>query len=86
MPPSTTCRPWLASARQREAYLFSSLALLNDKVRREYLDRLKPADMASDEEFRKGRDIGREFDAALRQLFFDTNDQLRTLTMTYGVF
>src|SRR6266568_1156582 len=70
--------------------LFSSynsfLALLNNEGKRNHLKKLRPEDIRSDKVFNEVRKFGRDFQDGLTALFFQDNEQLRRLTIFYGMF
>lgn len=82
-----------ANDRLREAgrRLFTSydafLALLNDPVRRDRLEVLLPEDATADPTYHEAREIGRDFQDALDEIFLsEIGSALYRLTRTYGVF
>jgi hypothetical protein len=70
--------------------LFSSynsfLCILEDVDKRERLKKLSLEDIPTDSVFGEVRTISRVFQEGLTSLFFYDNEQLRDLTIFYGVF
>jgi len=64
------------------------LSILDDKDKRERLDGLNKADIATDPIYQRVRDLGHEFQRALDSVFFNRDGcpELYDLTRTYGVF
>lgn len=70
--------------------LFSSynafLSLLNDTEKRAHLKNLSMDDIPGDSVFAEVRKMGREFQEGLTSLFFEDDEELKKLTIFYGVF
>ncbi len=62
------------------------LETLNDQALRETLEKLDFEDAAADPTYQATRAIGTEFQKALTQLFFGSDDELTKRTQRYGVF
>jgi hypothetical protein len=61
------------------------IEILQDKEKREILEKLKPEETNRSEEYREARDIGHTFQKGLSEVFFDDKD-LYKLTRQYGIF
>src|ERR1700678_2383889 len=70
--------------------LFSSynafLSLLDDPNKREHLKKLRMADIPTDPVFEEVRKMSRIFQEGLTSLFFYDDEELKQLTIFYGVF
>src|SRR5712692_7499494 len=70
--------------------LFSSynafLALLDNSGKRNHLKHLRPDEIPSDSVYSEVRRFSRDFQEGLTALFFHDNEQLRNLTVFFGVF
>ncbi len=70
--------------------LFSSynsfLSLLNDPDKREHLKKLRMTDIPTDLVFEEVRKMSRVFQEGLTSLFFYDDEELKQLTIFYGVF
>jgi hypothetical protein len=76
-----------AAARQAFNAYDEFLGMLANVETRNHLDKLVPEGADSDERYQRVREIGRQFQAALSQLFItDESTQLPKLTREYGVF
>jgi hypothetical protein len=62
------------------------LKILNDKGKREELDKLEFEDAADNPTYEQTRAIGTGFQSALTKIFFGSDDKLTELTQRYGVF
>jgi hypothetical protein len=80
----------LKIGKKTAARLFSSydafLTLLNNLEKRKHLKNLLPDDIRTDAVFNEVRTFAREFQKGLTALFFHDHEQLRKLTIFYGVF
>lgn len=76
-----------AAARMFGAY-DEFLAILNDDIKREHLDKLGQPAVATDPVYQRLRELGHEFQDALDTVFFDPTGfpQFYDLTKMYGVF
>lgn len=81
-------RPSVNRLTQRK--LFDSydrfLAILDDPQKREALERMAQADMASSAVWEEIRQISHAFQSGLKEVFFGDDEGLRKLTTDYGVF
>jgi predicted nucleotidyltransferase len=84
----TVSRPKISDDVGRK--LFNSynsfLALLDDETSRKDLGELKPEDINSSAVWKEVRNMSRDFNEGLRELFFGNDEELRELTIEYGVF
>ncbi|GLQ37729.1 hypothetical protein GCM10007908_13490 [Rhizobium albus] len=62
------------------------LTLLNDKEKREWLEKLSPDAAYGDDVFLQARSTALSFDEALTQLLFDVNNDVTKLVKKYGIF
>lgn len=62
------------------------LAMLSDEDARKRLERLRFDDAGHDSLFVEIRDLSHTFQEGLTDLFFDSDDKLRSLVIKYGVF
>jgi hypothetical protein len=63
------------------------LAILDDKKKRDELERAKShEDLRNSEAWKEVRDVSRPFHEGLVALFLNDDEDLKTLTMKYGVF
>lgn len=62
------------------------LAVLDDPVKRKYLEILDPTKAENDSQFQFIREIGRTFHNGMVALFFRDHERLRELSLHYGVF
>lgn len=60
--------------------------MVRGEAERERLERLTAEDAYSDELFEQARKLGRDFQAGLGMLFFETDPKLTETTQHYGVF
>lgn len=62
------------------------LGYLGDEAARKHLDSLTAGDAEDDSLFQEIHEMSHEFQNALTRLFFHDNDELKELTVKYGVF
>jgi hypothetical protein len=81
-------RPTVSKSTARQ--LFDSyngfLDLLDNKEDREELTRLRPSDLRDSKIWARIRELGRNFQTGLTNLFFSDDEELRKLMIEYGVF
>jgi hypothetical protein len=64
----------------------SFLALLNDKEKRTGLEKLSPDDAYEDAVFLEARNVATQFDTALTNLLYESNDDVTSMVKKYGIF
>lgn len=62
------------------------LAMLDNRERREWLEKLSPDEAYQDKIFLEARNIATSFDEALTKLLFEADDKIAQLVKKYGVF
>ena len=62
------------------------LALMDDDVSRKHLETLRPENIPTSPVWKEVREMSKRFNEGLQELFFASDEQLRDLTVEYGVF